>query len=167
MLIRAAFPCFVYLLLPVRKRNRPRVSSGLPCVRARFDAVEMPLNRIKKSMKARMKPFLLSVTIRGNLSTLHRLRQASFISFDSRPAARDSRRTRMTWLLLRKISSYSASGASTMRYGRYRLGSCSVAASPIPALPFRNSPPEQPDRPAAGGRFQPESGAQSHAARSQ
>jgi hypothetical protein len=54
-----------YLPLPERKRNKPRVSSGLPCVRARFEAVETPLNRMKKSKKARQKPFLLPVTILG------------------------------------------------------------------------------------------------------
>jgi hypothetical protein len=39
-----------------RKRNNPRVSSGRRCVRARFDAVEMPLKRMKKSRNARKKP---------------------------------------------------------------------------------------------------------------
>ena len=41
----------------VRKRKKPRVRRGRPWVRFRFDAVEMPLNRTRKSMKARNKSF--------------------------------------------------------------------------------------------------------------
>src|ERR1039458_4453709 len=42
-----------------RKRKMPRVRSGRPCVRARLDAVETPLNRTKKSRNALTKPFRL------------------------------------------------------------------------------------------------------------
>ena len=54
-----------YLPLPERKMNRPRMSKGRPCVRARFDGVEMPLKRMKKSKNARQKPFLISAAILG------------------------------------------------------------------------------------------------------
>jgi hypothetical protein len=51
------------LFLRERKRNIPRVSNGRPWVRARFDAVEIPLNRMKKSRNARKNPLLLPVAI--------------------------------------------------------------------------------------------------------
>jgi hypothetical protein len=50
-----------------RKRNNPRVRSGLPCVRSRFEAVETPLNRTKKSRNARKKLFLSLRIVTSNL----------------------------------------------------------------------------------------------------
>ena len=46
-----------------RKRNSPRRRTGLPCVRDRFDAVEIPLKRTRKSQKARRIPFLSLMSI--------------------------------------------------------------------------------------------------------
>jgi hypothetical protein len=57
-----------YLPSGLRKRKRPRVSSGRPWVRARFEAVEIPLNRMKKSRKARKKPLLSPLAIWGRTS---------------------------------------------------------------------------------------------------
>lgn len=37
---------------PLRNKNNPRVRIGRPCVRASADAVETPLNNVKKSKKA-------------------------------------------------------------------------------------------------------------------
>lgn len=50
----------------------PRVRSGRPCVRARLDAVETPLNKMKKSRNALTKPFLLLTAIRKNAVVLFR-----------------------------------------------------------------------------------------------
>ena len=48
-----------------RNRNSPRRRTGLPCVRDRFDAVEIPLKRTRKSQKARRIPFLSPISIMG------------------------------------------------------------------------------------------------------
>jgi len=48
------------LPLPLRKRNMPRLPTGLVCVRERFDCVEIPLNSIMKSMNSRSIPGLFS-----------------------------------------------------------------------------------------------------------
>ena len=50
-----------YLRDGLRKRNRPLLRTGRPCVRERFDAVETPLNRTKKSQKACQMLFFLLV----------------------------------------------------------------------------------------------------------
>jgi hypothetical protein len=44
----------------VLNRNIPRYRTGRLCVRVRFEAVEMPLKRTKKSQNAFRKPFLFS-----------------------------------------------------------------------------------------------------------
>lgn len=41
----------------LRKRNKPRPRTGVLRVRERFEAVEIPLKRTKKSRNARKKPF--------------------------------------------------------------------------------------------------------------
>jgi hypothetical protein len=53
----------------VRKRNGPILRGGRPCVRARFDAVEIPLNRIKKSRNA-LKKFLFAPSAIENASPI-------------------------------------------------------------------------------------------------
>ncbi len=60
------------LHLPLN-RKIPRVSNARPCVRARLEAVEMPLNRMKKSRNALTKPFLFSAAIAEEpfCSTIH------------------------------------------------------------------------------------------------
>jgi len=50
-----------------RNRKMPRVRSARPCVRARFEAVEMPLNRMKKSRNAWKKPLCVLLTIGKDL----------------------------------------------------------------------------------------------------
>lgn len=57
-----------FLVYLGRIRKMPRVRSFRPCVRARFDAVEMPLNKIKKSRNARKKPFSILLPIGKNLT---------------------------------------------------------------------------------------------------
>jgi len=51
-----------------RKRNIPRVFRGRPCVRSRFDAVEIPLKRTKKSKNALQKLLLVSLPNEEHLS---------------------------------------------------------------------------------------------------
>jgi len=46
-----------YLFSFLRNRNRPRLLTGRPWVRVRFDEVEIPLKRMKKSKNARRKLF--------------------------------------------------------------------------------------------------------------
>jgi hypothetical protein len=47
----------------LRNRNSPRPSTGVLRVRDRFDAVETPLKRIKKSRNARKKLFFSAVIV--------------------------------------------------------------------------------------------------------
>ena len=47
----------------LRKRKSPRVCTGSGRVRDRFEAVEIPLKRTKKSQNARRKFFLLPAVI--------------------------------------------------------------------------------------------------------
>jgi hypothetical protein len=52
------------LLANLRKRKSPRLLTGRGWVRERLEAVEMPLNRTKKSQKAR-KRFVLFLAVMG------------------------------------------------------------------------------------------------------
>ena len=54
-----------------RNRKMPRVRSGRPCVRSRFDAVETPLNSTKKSRNARRKPFFFGISVGDDPCTLN------------------------------------------------------------------------------------------------
>ena len=54
----------------LRKRKSPLVRSVRPCVRAKFEAVEMPLKRTKKSQNALKKPLLFSEDMGKNLADL-------------------------------------------------------------------------------------------------
>ena len=58
----------LFLSPKLRKRKMPRVRSARPWVRARFDAVEMPLNKIKKSKNARMWALLFDGKVWGRVS---------------------------------------------------------------------------------------------------
>ena len=51
-----------------RKRKSPRPRTGRGWVRERFEAVEMPLKRTKKSQNARNGPFFFSVGMGKNLA---------------------------------------------------------------------------------------------------
>jgi hypothetical protein len=55
-------------LAGVRNRKRPRYRTGRLCVRERLEAVEMPLNRTKKSQNALKKPFLSRAAMKRNLT---------------------------------------------------------------------------------------------------
>jgi hypothetical protein len=48
----------------------PRLSKRLPCVRARFEAVEIPLKRIKKSRNVRKKSAALREANWKNLASV-------------------------------------------------------------------------------------------------
>jgi len=50
-----------------RIKNNPRCPSGRPCVRSKFEAVEIPLNKTKKSQNALSGPFLSSVAMANHL----------------------------------------------------------------------------------------------------
>jgi hypothetical protein len=63
----------VYLGVRLRNRKKPRRRTGRVCVRERFEAVDTPLKRMKKSRNARKRPFLLSALMeRTSLTALGR-----------------------------------------------------------------------------------------------
>jgi hypothetical protein len=64
----------VHLLFGERKRKRPRFFTGRPWVRERFDAVETPKNRMKKSRKA-WRELFLSVAAKGDETSVMALHQ--------------------------------------------------------------------------------------------